>query len=210
MPGSKRNAGRGAAGSLRMGVGLVLVAGLLGACSSFGQKAAVPYYDLNAPRDFAGAKGRTKAQILIPVPSAVKALDTDSIAVKSDAKVITYLPDGQWSDRLPVLLQARIIEAFENSGRVKAIGRPGEGLLINYQISTNVRAFQLNVDGQSQGVVEIAAKIINDTNGRVVATRTFRSTAPTPRDDVDAAVKGINRALSVVLVDLVEWVLTRI
>ncbi len=188
-----------------------MIAVLLGGCvGGLGPKTPASIYDLDAPRSFKDVRGSTQAQILIPVPSAVKALDTDAIAVKSDGTVITYFSGGQWSDRLPVLVQARVIEAFENSGRVRAIGRPGEGLLIHYQISTNVRAFQLEVDGGSQGVVEIAAKIINDRNGRVVATRTFRAAVPTGGDSIDPAVKGLDAALHSVLVELVEWVLVRI
>ncbi len=201
---------RGAPGRYVRVVATALSFALLAGCSGFGQKAPAPIYDLDAPRDFSGAKGRTRAQLLIPMPKAVQALDTNSIAVRSDGEVLTYLGTGQWSDRLPALLQARIVEAFENSGRVRAIGRPGEGLLINYQIATTVRQFELVVDGQSLAVVEIAAKIIDDRNGRVVATRTFRATAPTGGDTVGKAVKGLDRASSKVLVDLVEWVIAKV
>ena len=186
------------------------LAGLLAGCAGIGNSPPPPIYDLTAPRDFPGLKGRANAQILVPLPKAVKALDTEAIAIKPDLAVITYFGDGQWSDTLPKLIQARLVESFENSGRVRAIGRPGEGLLIHYQIAADVRAFQLEVKGGRRAVVEIAVKILNDKNGRVVATQVFRAEAASGSDSVGDAVEALDTALDAVLADIVGWVVQRI
>lgn len=186
------------------------LAGVLAGCTGIGNDPPPPIYDLSAPRDFPGLSGGSRAQILIPVPKAVKALDTESIAVKSSAAMITYFSDGQWSDSLPKLMQARLVESFENSGRVRAIGRPGEGLLIYYQIATDIRAFQLETRGGRKAVVEIAVKLLDDRNGRVRATEVFRAEVASASDKVDDAVASLDAALDAVLVDIVRWVVKRI
>lgn len=185
-------------------------AGLLAGCAGFGAGSPPPIYDLTAPQDFPGLAGRSQAQILIPVPKAIKALDTEAIAVKPDLAKITYFGDGQWSDTLPKLLQARLVESFEKSGRVRAIGRPGEGLLINYQLATDIRAFQLETKGGRRAVVEIAVKLLDDRNGRVRAADSFRAEVPAPSDTVETAVDRLNAALDAVLVEIVIWVVKRI
>ena len=43
---------------------------------------------------------------------------------------------------MPKVYQAKAIEAFEKSKRAKAVGRPGEGLSIDYQLLTNIRSFE--------------------------------------------------------------------
>jgi cholesterol transport system auxiliary component len=167
-------------------------------------------FDLTGPESVK-VGGGTAAQILVPEPIALKALDSDRIVVSKGAK-ITYYPDAQWPDRLPKLLQSRTIEAFERSRKVRAVGRPGEGLSIDYQVVTEIRAFEYRVDGDGKGLahVEIAAKILDDRNGRVVSNRVFTGEAPVAKDTAAAVVDGLNAAISRVLVDIVRWTVTRV
>ncbi|MEZ5800851.1 MAG: ABC-type transport auxiliary lipoprotein family protein [Nitratireductor sp.] len=80
---------------------------------------------------------------------------------------IEYLAKSQWSDRLPKVVQARLIEAFENTGRVRAVSKPGEGLVIDYQIVTDIRAFQANVGaGSRDAMVSLSVKLVSDRTGR--------------------------------------------
>ena len=37
---------------------------------------------------------------------------------------INYLSGAQWSDRAPKLVQARLVDSFRNSGRVRSVGMP--------------------------------------------------------------------------------------
>ncbi|MEP3277324.1 MAG: ABC-type transport auxiliary lipoprotein family protein [Stappiaceae bacterium] len=194
----------------RLAFGLVAgcLAIALSGCIGGGSSAPKAIFDLSAPVN-PDIRHRSNAQILIPKPRAIQALNTSNIAVVSDGNEISYFPKVVWSDELPNLVQANLVETFENSGRVKAVGLPGEGLLINYQISTEIRAFQLDVNGGRRAIVSIAAKIINDRNGRAVATETFRAEVAVPTDQPAAAVIGMNSAANQVFTDLVAWVLRR-
>ena len=49
------------------------------------------------------------------------ALETDRIMVRQGGDKISYYKGIAWSDRLPRLVQARMIETFQNSGAVKAV-----------------------------------------------------------------------------------------
>lgn len=203
---------RSMASVARRGAVAVLLAGALAGCAAIsGGPAPRDIYTLSAPRDF-GTPTRQggRAQILIAAPHTVAALDTDNIAVLSDGIALSYFGGAAWSDRVPRLLQTKTIESFQNSGGVRAVGQPGEGLLIDYQIATDIRAFELAVDGGRVARVEFSAKIINDRNGRVLATRTFRAEARAAGDTVDDAVTAIDRAADQCLVDLVNWTLDRI
>lgn len=162
-------------------------------------------YELTAPETISKVRAGTAAQIMIPEPRALKTLDSNRIVVTSHA-TISYYPDVQWADRLPAVLQAKAIEAFEQSKRVRAVGRPGEGLSIDYQLLIDIRAFEYNtstVPGFAR--IEISAKVLNDRNGRVVATRVLSGAVPVARDDAPNVVAALNAALDQVLVDLVTW-----
>ena len=189
----------------------MLMAAVVAGCALAGRGGPAPAtFDLSSPEEFADLKGSTSAQILIQEPSALKALDSERIVVKPTAASVEYYAGAQWSDRLPKLLQTRIAQAFENSRRVRAVGRPGEGLLIDYQIVTDIRAFQIEAAGADEAVVTISAKILNERNGRVVAARLFSARVPVSVSSADAAVAGLDAAFDGVLAELVSWTLSRI
>lgn len=150
-----------------------------------------------------------RRQILIAEPVALKALDSEQIVIKPTPSSIQYLAKSQWSDRLPKMVQAKLVQAFENSGRVGGVGRPGEGLAIDYQISTSIRSFEIRVNGGETAVVEISAKVINDRNGSVKASEVFSSSVPVRGSGNPAYVGALDRAFENVTEELVQWALAR-
>ena len=84
---------------------LLAIAGaslLVTSCAGLGGK-ELTTYDLTAPEDFPNVNGRSSAQILVPVPTALKSLDSEMIVVRPTTAEITYFGDSQWSDRLVLL-----------------------------------------------------------------------------------------------------------
>ncbi len=165
-------------------------------------------FDLNAPQTIASLPGATSSQILVPEAVGLHIFDSERIVVMSGLRV-SYYPDSQYPDTLPKLFQARVIEAFERTGRTRAVGRPGQGLSIDYQLLTDIRAFQY-ADLEGVARVEITAKVMNDRNGRVLATRTFKGEAAVPENNAVAVVQGLDAALQIVLADIIRWTLQRV
>lgn len=187
-----------------------LAAGLT-ACASFGGGNAVKaIYTLSAPDEIADLRGSSSAQILIATPMALEALNTNLIAVRPGPSTLSYYPDVQWADRLPNVFQAVLSNAFENTGRLKAVGLPGQSLLINYQIVTEIRAFQAETAGGDTAVVEVSVKILDDRTGRVRSSRIIRNEQPISGDSVGTAVSGLDRANKAVVDEIVRWTLATI
>ncbi|MEZ5840711.1 MAG: ABC-type transport auxiliary lipoprotein family protein [Hyphomicrobiales bacterium] len=195
---------------LRAAAALLVAAGVGGCALAGGSGPAPATFDLTAPDSFADIKGTSSAQILVKEPSALKALDSERIVVKPTPAAVEYYAGAQWSDRLPRLVQTRLAEAFENSRRFRAVGRPGDGLLIDYQIVTDIRAFQIETSGADEAVVTISAKILNERNGRVVAARLFTARLPVTASSTGSAVAGLDAAMDAVLGELVGWTVARI
>ncbi|MCB1449955.1 MAG: membrane integrity-associated transporter subunit PqiC, partial [Nitratireductor sp.] len=173
----------------------ILVSGalLLAACQAGG----VPpdTFDLTAPTNIENIRGSTRAQILILEPSALKSLDSQNIVVKASPTEIEYLAKSQWSDRLPKVVQARLVEAFENTGRVRAVSKPGEGLVIDYQIVTDIRAFQANVGaGSRDAMVSLSVKLVSDRTGKVVRSQVFDVSVPLGSTGPSQIVDALNAA----------------
>lgn len=168
-------------------------------------------YDLTGPAGVSTVRGKTGGpQILVPSPTALQILAGQRIVV-AHGSLLAFYPNAQYPDTLPNVLQARIIETFERSKLAHAAGRPGEGLSIDYQLLTDIRSFNIVVqNGGMEADVELSARIMNDRTGRVVDFKVFRAAVPIAADTAPAAVAGLNTALDQVLIEMADWVLTRV
>ena len=185
---------------------LPLTAALLAGC---GTTAKNDTYDLSAASvDGSGPSAKNK-QILIADPTALKALNSDQIVIRVSPSEIQYLSRSQWSDTLPRMVQAKLVEAFENSGKLGGVGKPGQGLAIDYQVVSDIRSFEIDASSGNKAVVEISVKILNDRNGTVRAQQVFRATAAAGGDNA-GFVKGLDRAFTAVSDQIVGWTLKSI
>lgn len=146
-------------------------------------------------------------QLLVPEPTALKALDSDSILVRVSGTEIQYLSKAQWSDRLPRMVQSKLVESFENSGKLGGVGKPGQGLAIDYQLVSDIRAFEIVSAGSRVADVEIFVKVLNDRNGTVKAQKSFKVSEPVSGSENRAYVKALDRAFSRVSGEIVDWTL---
>ena len=173
---------------------------LAAGCSS----APAPAFDLTAP----GAPTRRSAlagrQVVIPEPSTIGPLEAERIVAHDSANAISYIAGAQWADRLPRLFQARLIQTFENASSVRA-SRPGDGAVGDYQLNTNIRAFQLDAS-RSEAYVEVSLNLVDLRSGKLVSGRVVSRRVPLPDGSGATVAQGLDRALSGVLLDIVRWV----
>jgi cholesterol transport system auxiliary component len=122
---------------LRQGLMLAGLALVLAGC---GGGAPAETFDLSAAREI--RRGAVSGQLVVAEPTGLQFYDSDRIVVR-DGAAITYLKGAQWSDRLPKLVQARLVQSFENVMRVGAVGRTGERIAADRQINIEIRAFEI-------------------------------------------------------------------
>lgn len=187
-------------------LGVAALAFALSGCALIGGGTTpLDTYELTAPRT--SDLGRSRVQVLIAEPSALKALDGENIVIKPSAGSIQFLKGAQWADRLPRIVQARLAEAFQSSGAFAGVGRPGEGLAIDYQVVAEVRKFEVRVDGAARAEVEIFVRLLNDRNGVVKAAKVFNARAPVGGGGTgnDAYVQALDAAFGAASIDIVTW-----
>lgn len=185
-------------------IGTAVSAGLaVGGCASGSSSRAV--YDIQAPTNFPARVGAVRGQLLIAEPKAVASLDTERIAVRGAGGAYSYLADGAWADRLPKLLQARIVQAFENASRLRSVGRPGDRLASDWQLLADIRSFEAVAAGTTEAVVELSVKLVNDRTGRILAGRVFSGRAPAAGTDAANLAQAFNTATDQVLREIVLW-----
>ncbi|WP_152045809.1 ABC-type transport auxiliary lipoprotein family protein [Aureimonas psammosilenae] len=186
----------------------IFLAATLGGCAALSGTTPRDTYEISAPTPPAASPARSKLQLLIPDPTAIKALDSNDIVVKPTPFTVEALKNSQWSDRLPRIVQLRMVQAFENTGRVGAVGVPGQGLAIDYQLVMELRRFEIDAEGgRNVATVEIAIKLLNDRNGTVRATRVFTARNNVSGAENSAFVAALDRAFDSVAGEVVSWTL---
>jgi cholesterol transport system auxiliary component len=178
-------------------------------CSSLLSGAPPPnLYTLTPASDFPAGGKPVSWQLLVEVPQSVAALDSDRIALSRSATTVDYFADSAWTDRAPRLVQSLIVQSFENSGRIAAVGRDSLALRADYTLQLELRHFEADYGGGASPAahVQIAAKLVKLPDRSIVAQRSFDA-AVSAANQIPAVVGAFNDALHQVLRPLVDWTL---
>src|SRR5216683_3885831 len=81
------------------------------------------------------------AQLLVATPTAPAGLDTERIALSRSPVSLDYFADVQWADRAPYLIQTSLVEAFEKSAAMPAVGPDRGGLRADFVLETAIGDF---------------------------------------------------------------------
>jgi len=149
-------------------------------------------------------------QLSVGKPAAESMLSSARIAVRpGDGAELQVLGGARWSDTMPELLQALIVRAFEDSGRIVGVGRQASGLRADYTLTLDVRAFEaVYADGGAPtALIEFNAKLMGFPSNRVLATRTFEARARAAGRDAADVVAAFDSALEESIGALVGWTL---
>jgi phospholipid/cholesterol/gamma-HCH transport system substrate-binding protein len=182
-----------------------IVAGLERMTGAEAIKNPVMSFDLAAPRAFPPFEKTDGSPLAVAEPTALIVLDTQKLIIRSTSGARTQiLGNAQWSDALPKLVQAKIVQAFENATSPAMIARTGDNLSTDRQLLLDIRSFDLIAAEKPEALVEFAARIVAGGN-RVVDARTFSAIAPAAAADGPAAAAALNQAFGQVATELVVW-----
>ncbi len=180
-----------------------VVAGLERMTGGAAASGKLPIYTLNAVGGFPPLGMPQRGQIAVPEPAALMSLSSDKIMIAKGGSDGASIENAQWSDNLPVLFQAKMIESFEDSGYFQAVGRPIDGFEADDSVLTDLRTFRIVTTPATAAVVAFSAKILS--GGRMKATRVFEASVPITATDGAAATAGLNAAFDKTMKALVPW-----
>ncbi len=170
-------------------------------------------YDLSPKNTFDDNLPRIDAQLIVEEPSAARGIDSDRIALRPQPIEIKYFAGSRWSDRAPKMVQTLLVESFENSGRIVAVGRQSIGLRSDYVIKCELREFQAeyfdNTDLPNIHV-RLNVKLVKMPEARIIASQTFEETGLASGKDIPAIVISFDEVLGKVLRKTVEWSLREV
>jgi len=191
-------------------IGLTTCLLLLSGCLSLGGDAKVTLY---SPQIQVAAQPdwpTVNWALVVVRPLASEALDSERVAVRPVSDVMQVYKGAIWSDPAPDLLQNALVNAFEDSGRIVAIGREQSGTHGAFALQLDMRQFEAVYTAADQPpsiVVSLQAKLFERPSNRVLAMKLFRLSVPASSAQVPAVMAAFNEAITQSLSNIVGWTL---
>ena len=148
-------------------------------------------------------------QLAVEVPAAAANLNTGHIAIAQSRTSSDYYSKTAWTDRAPLMVQTRIVDSFENSGKIVAVARESIGLRANYVLQPDLRNFEAMYfyGGTPIVNVRIVAKLVRMPDRQIIGVATFQRCVRARADKVPKVVEAFDQALGSVMKRLVAWTL---
>lgn len=184
---------------------------LLTGCLSVGGDATVDIYSPQARITADPAWPSVTWPLVVAKPTASDALDSPRIAVRPQADRLQVYAGASWSDTAPDLLQTALVQGFEDSGKIVAVGRQASGLRGDFALLIDMRQFEAvytDPKAPPSATIALQVKLLGYPGGRVLAARTFRHEVPAADAKVPAVTAAFDEALSQTVTDIIGWTLT--
>jgi cholesterol transport system auxiliary component len=142
----------------------------------------------------------------VALPTATGALTSDRIIIKTTAFEVQSLPEARWVNDTTELVQLLLVRSLANTGRFALVTASGGGPAPDYELLIDLQAFQVEVQGDAQVVtVETTLTLLRDTDGSVVASRSFTDTAPAASLISADVVAAFDAAMTRQLQEILRW-----
>jgi cholesterol transport system auxiliary component len=150
-------------------------------------------------------------QLIVAEPVAPESLDTARIALSHSPTKLDYFADSAWTDRAPVMIQGLIIESFENTGKIIAVGRLASDLRADYVLQTELRDFEARyyhgTEQPPEIYVRLGAKLVKMPDRIIIGDTNIVQQVQASRNDIESIIGAFEDALGSAMKHLVEWTL---
>ncbi len=167
-------------------------------------------YRVNPTLAFAAGLPHVAAQLLVASPTAPAGLDTERIVLSRAPLSLDYFADAQWADRMPFLVQTALIDGFEKSAAIPAVGPDNGGLSADFVLETAIRDFEAIYDASGDPPrvsVGLDVKLVRMPARRIVAQISVSREAKATANAVPEVVAAFDSALGGAVTQVVTWTL---
>ena len=141
-------------------------------------------------------------------PYSSQLLDSTRIAVLPPGDQISVYQGVRWSDRAPLLLRDRLIDAFLDDGRLKAVSSDSARLQADLELDGDLRAFNSEYqNGQPVTRILFEARLVQSGTRRILASHRFSVSQTANDTSVPAVVDAFGQASDQLAREVLEWTL---
>ena len=186
---------------------LLLAVGLLGACSILPQNEPLDIYLLPGAALPAQTQ-RVDWSLRVNSPVSSQLLDGTRIVVLPEPGLVNTYQGVRWSERTPQLLRGRLLDAFQDDGRVQALSNEEQRLQADLELVSDLRSFHSQYrDGVAEALIQLDVRLVDGRDQRILAIRRFSVSQPASDTSIAAVVKAFGQAGDRLSRELVDWTL---
>ncbi|WP_296279574.1 ABC-type transport auxiliary lipoprotein family protein [Pseudoxanthomonas sp.] len=147
--------------------------------------------------------------LIVAKPTAARVIDSPRISVRPTPGELQVYRGVSWALPATDMLQDAVQRTLEDSGKIPAVASADAGILGDYKLVMDLRRFEADYAGGAvpAAVVEVNAKLVNNRDQRVVASRTFLQKKPAASTDVPQVADAFEQALEAATGDIAGWIL---
>lgn len=178
--------------------GIAAAAALAAGCFGGLREQPVPplVYRVDAPALAAGAA--LPVDLKVVVQGTAPGLDGPGIAGRWPGQRIDHLAGARWADRLPVLVESALVEAFQDSGRLRSVQGDLGRFRASHTLAVEVRRFEADytAGGLPVAQVTLAVTLGSTADRRVLAAFTATASEGAAENRQSAVVEALGTAFA--------------
>src|SRR5690606_23786669 len=152
---------------------LLLAATLLGACSILPQSEPLDVYLLPAT-ELPAQTQHVDWSLRVGSPVSNQLLDGTRIVVMPEPGRINTYQGVRWSERTPQLLRGRLLDAFQDDGRIQALSNEDQRLQADLELVSDLRSFHSEYrDRTPHALIRLEVSLVDARSQQIIASGRF-------------------------------------
>jgi cholesterol transport system auxiliary component len=150
-------------------------------------------------------------QLVVELPTAAAGIDSSRIALSHNPFTLEYYAKAAWTDNAPGMIQSLLVESFERTGKIVAVGPESAGLRPDFILKTDLRTFQANYKGDDPVptvMVRMSAKLVAMPQRRIVRAVTSEKSVKARGSKFEDVLNAFDDAIGHVFREIVVATLT--
>lgn len=186
-------------------LGVCLLSGC-GALSALRGEPERDVFELRPPAALTGCGRASIGELVIEPPKARSTLDSDRIMIRPSVLQTQYLPDAQWGDTVPEMLQRLLVQSFGDTGSFSYVGRAPLGISGDYALISEIQDF--NAELTADGVVvklSVDAQMVSEMDASIVSRGRFAATVPAAGTRTADLIPAFDAGARQLVAQMTEW-----
>jgi len=184
----------------------LLLACLLSACSLLPTSEQVQIYRLPTITSAHNQAETLNWSLRLMTPHTNQTLDSVRIAVIPEGNLITNYKGIRWSERAPVLLRDRLLDAFQTDGRLQTITSDTSTFNVDVELTSELAAFQSEYrNGKPEIRIILDMHLVNSQSQQVVTSHRFDVRQSSKNSDTKSVVQAFGLACDSLSREVVDW-----
>ena len=171
------------------------------------------FYTLSAVESARSAHKPLTLSLGVPRPMTGPGLNNEKIILQTQPFKVDYYASGRWIADLPRIVQARMIESFENTGELPKVSSANSDMQTDYLLQLEIRDFQaeyLLANAPPVVHVKVVFKLLAAHDRRIVKTGEFAARVAAPQNSLDSIMATFDQAFLEVEHNIVSAVLNQL